>query len=222
VASFKQGNGDDRSEIEHTDVWGKQTRTSPLNAVCVFALTLRAIVGTMWFNPDAESLPPKEGTMREMPIKRIGRHIILLFLVSSTISRANAGPITPVTYNVTDMGNLLATAGFDQSGNAIGQYSPTLNFVYTTSARMRVKCRRPHARRPGPQYFFPASPPGFGQWPSRKLMRQARKSVHFYDHDWRSTIATAGGLFRRTVEHLAAGGIANGDQRQRPGCRRCY
>ncbi len=73
--------------------------------------------------------------MRARPTARATQGAILLFLVGVATSQARAGPISPVTYNVTDLSalNPLNATGFNASGNLIGQYSSSLNFVYTTS-----------------------------------------------------------------------------------------
>ncbi len=66
--------------------------------------------------------------MRIRPLTIAYRCAGLLFVTGTVLSQAHADPIT---YNVTDMGHLIAT-GFDSNGNVVGQYAG--NNVYYTFA----------------------------------------------------------------------------------------
>jgi probable HAF family extracellular repeat protein len=68
--------------------------------------------------------------MRFRPLRITFRSTVLVALVGAVVSQSYADPIT---YNVTDMGHLIAT-GFDVNGNVAGQYAGNnVYYAFATS-----------------------------------------------------------------------------------------
>jgi probable HAF family extracellular repeat protein len=81
-----------------------------------------------------------------------------LVLMGTVMSQARAAPIT---YNVTDMGQLVAT-GFDQAGDVVGQYTSSTGFIYTTSGPNAGMVQvLPNASMPATNWPNPGPPPGY-------------------------------------------------------------
>src|SRR5437868_3602510 len=105
--------------------------------------------------------------MRVRWLGTASRSVAWLVLAGIAMSQAYA---SPVTYNITDMGQLVAT-GFDQAGDLVGRYTDRAfgpgsiygtGFIYSTSGPKAGMVQvLPNTSMPVPDWPNPGPPPGY-------------------------------------------------------------